>query len=862
MCVSSADTRGLARVVVALAVILLSRAAAAQMAPYDEPRPVGAPSIVPPRLKTDSAAIYPEQALRDHVRETATVELLLEIDAAGAVQKATVVESQGHGFDEAALSAASKLVFEPATRDDVLVASRIKFRYTFAPPAPKLSGRVLRRSDGQPITGAVVTVRDAGGAEHTGQTGENGAFTIADPKSGPVHITVTAEGMMRAEADDELSPGEETLLTLRLDITPAALPGAGAESAPVEVVVRGERPPRDVAKRVLSRDEMAHVPGTNGDALRALQDLPGVARPRPFTGELSVRGSAPDDTPIFVDGTPIPLAFHFGALSSVVPTEALDKIDFYPGNFSAHYGRGMGGVVEVLLRDPKKDGLHGIVQADFVHARLLVEGPIGRTGWTFLAAGLRSWFDLWIGPVLSYTGAGVTAAPRYYDYQLMLQNDIDAHSSFRLSFFGSNDELDLLNQTPGASNPGLGGDVGLHTSFWRLQARYENKLAEDTRLNVVAAYGQDSLEASVGSNLSKTTRHPWSARADFSQKLMRGAIANAGIDVLYSPYDLTLQGPPPARAGAPSGGPGQIPVQSRGSHSIFRPAAYIELELVPWSGARLIPGLRADFDSATKGWDIAPRLNVRQDLTSEFPRTTLKGAVGIYDQPPAPVSTDPNFGQAGLSSNRSVQYDIGVEQQLTPWVDVATDLFYKRFENQVVAGTGNSGDGFAYGAEVFLRYNPDGRFFGWLSYTLSQSKRREVPGEPFWPFAFDQTHVLTVLGSLKLGRGWQFGARFRLVSGDPYTPSGYGAYNATVGAQLAVPGYPPNQARLPLFNQVDLRIDRVYTFATWKLSTYFDVQNVSNARNVEGLSYNYNYTQSSHVYGLPILPSFGVRVEF
>ena len=35
---------------------------------------------------------------------------------------------------------------------------------------------------------------------------------------------------------------------------------------------------------------------------------------------------------------------------------------------------------------------------------------------------------------------------------------------------------------------------------------------------------------------------------------------------------------------------------------------------------------------------------------------------------------------------------------------------------------------------------------------------------------FDQTHILTILGSYRLGHGWEFGARFRLVSGNLVTP--------------------------------------------------------------------------------------------
>ena len=112
-----------------------------------------------------------------------------------------------------------------------------------------------------------------------------------------------------------------------------------------------------------------------------------------------------------------------------------------------------------------------------------------------------------------------------------------------------------------------------------------------------------------------------------------------------------------------------------------------------------------------------------------------------------------------------------------------------------------------------------------------------------------------------MGRGWQVGARYRLVSGDLYTPTTNGALDATVGSQLGVAVIPAYGSRLPFFSQLDIRVDKTWTYRTWKLSTYLDIQNVVNTKNVEGVSYNYNYTQVTHVTGLPILPSLGLRAE-
>ena len=44
-------------------------------------------------------------------------------------------------------------------------------------------------------------------------------------------------------------------------------------------------------------------------------------------------------------------------------------------------------------------------------------------------------------------------------------------------------------------------------------------------------------------------------------------------------------------------------------------------------------------------------------------------------------------------------------------------------------------------------------------------------------------------------------------------------------------------------------------------SVYLDIYNAYNQGNVEGVSYNYNYTVSTQATGVPFLPSIGVRAE-
>lgn len=815
-------------------------------------------------MKRNEGAAYPKQALDEGFHQTVEVPLILTIGPTGAVTRAVVQTPVGHGFDEAALAAVQRLEFQPATRDGVPVAARIRFVYRFTPPPAVLSGRVVTMASERPVPGATVVVREPGGQERTATTDADGRWRVGDLPPGTFHVTVRASGFAAHEADESVQAGQEASAVDRLAPAPAAAaPAAGKAAEAVEQVeVRGNKPPREVTKRTLDEREIERIPGTGGDALRSLQNLPGVARPPSFAGLLIVRGSAPQDTQYFVDGTPVPLVYHFGGLSSVVPTEMLSRIDFYPGNFGAQYGRAMGGIVDVGLTDPKSDKLHGMVEADLIDTRAIVQGPLFDTGWKFAIAGRRSWFDTWLGPVLSAAGAGVSVAPVYYDYQAILERDLGKHSSIRFAFFGSDDRLDLLLKSASASNPDLAGTIGSHTGFWRAQALYRNQLGDDTELRAVAAVGQDYINVNAGTIYFDVTQLPISSRLELAQKIAKRLTMNVGFDLYYAPYTVAAQLPPPPVPGQPPPGPfsAQPPRNTSATGTIFQPAFYTEWEATPWKGGRIVPGLRLDYDGDTRAWDLSPRLVVRQDVTDD-PRTTIKGGVGLYTQPPLPQETNAVFGMPGLVSNRSTQYDLGVERELTGQVDGSLEGFYKQLDELVEVPYGNTGTGVIYGTEALLRYKPDERFFGWVAYTLSRSLRRVAPGMPLEVFQFDETHILTVLGSYRLGGGWELGARYRLVSGYMYTPEGYGFYDENIGTNLALASYPVYGSRLPLFQSLDLRVDKTWKLSWGTVNAYLDVLNVFNNANVDGISYDYNYTHQTYANDLPILPSLGLKVE-
>lgn len=870
-----------------------------------DPEQEEVPDVIAPQMVEYSPPEYPAAAFQQGIE--AVVQLQITVNVDGTISEPQVIESRGYGFDEAASKAALGLKFSPALVKGEPRAVKIGFEYVFkiddvekasgtetdtpaaseqaAPRVGEIGGVLLLASTESPLPGVSVTVIDGLGMEYEALTDAEGKWRIEAMAPGVYQLKIAPEGFVAIESEERIVAGEATDITFRI------LP----QSTETEVFVRGERPPREVTRRTLERREIQRIPGTSGDALRSIQSLPGVARPPGLAGFLIVRGSAPEETGTFIDGAEVPLIYHFGGLSSVVPTELLDQLDFYPGNFSVRYGRFRGGIVDASLRKPdtdcygeygaatdKQGCYHGMLQADLIDTRALVQGPVfGSDDWSFAVAGRRSWIDTWLKPVLESAGSNVTTAPVYYDYQAIVERNKGPNDKLSFRFFGSDDRLELLINNPAAEDPGFGGNLRFSTSFLRGQALYQKALTRDTNLDTMVSVGKQNINFQLGGNLRfELESYPVDIRSEIGHRFHETAKLNVGLDFQTGSFEVFVRAPPPPREGEAAAGPlaTSVPLETSSSGTLFRPAWYSDIEWQPHKRVRVVPGVRFDYARDSGHADVSPRLNARYRLIlpeEEFwfgkaLGTTLKAGVGKYTQPPQFQETDSIFGTPGVESNHSMHYAAGIEQDLTEKIEVSVEGYYKDFYNSVSRNpdetTGvyvydNQGSGRVIGMETFLKYKADERFFGWVTYTLSQSLRSDCDGCELRKFQYDQTHNLIMLGSYRLGRGWEIGSRFRVVSGPLVTPVVGAIFAGDAGTYIRLPGESFSR-RLPLFHQLDVRVDKLWQFRTWRLSTYVDIQNVYNNAAKEDLLYNYDASQEAYQTGLPILPSLGMRGEF
>jgi TonB family protein len=838
---------------------------AAQAAPPAQTPDGGEPAVKPPVLTRFVPAVYPPEA--DAAGIAGLVTFSIVIDEKGAVGAVKILDPGPHpGFAPAAEAAVKQFQFSPAVIGGKPTAVEIEYRYDFvlkrAPPPPtptekpvSLIGRIIERGTRSPVVAASVEAGDA-----TAETDDDGRFTLRGLPPGPIKVRIASSAHHNLAIDEIIEAGKVKEVEYRMN---------RRRYGAFESVVRGARERKEVAVHEVSVQELTTVPGTQGDVLKVIQDFPGVARAPFGLGLLIVRGSAPQDTVVYMDGVQIPLLFHFLALTAVVNSDVISGLDFFPGNFSPYYGNAMGGAVEIHTRDPKHEW-HGAGHVDLYDGAAMVEGPAG--GGSFFASVRRSWVDEVLKAVVPH---GLTVAPVFYDYQVKYVHSLWGGQG-SIFAFGSSDALDILD-----TNTARVISFDSTIQFQRLAARWQRGFAGGWRNDAVLSFGYDDI-GTEAVNAIKIDATTWLAnlRDTLSYHPSERFSLQMGIDssLRYYSYDVTLPVFGQAGAAFGMGGLGANPPQNtRRSGGWAQPGLFAFADLALTPRLHVLPGLRFDGNSLIGGghpWWFDPRLSA---FFTVGPKTVLKASVGFYSQAPQPQElANPPFGNPNLTYQRSLQYSVGVDQKLPFDVNLGLTL-YDKYMYQLVAATdslnpttgkalnfSNLGKGRSYGVEVLLRRQLMRGFYGWIAYTLSRSTRLDDPSlmtGGYHLYDFDQTHILTVIASYQTEHNWTFGTRLRYTSGDPYTPSVNAIFNANNASYECIAGN-PDTARAPAFFQADVRIDRRFVYNNWSFTPYLDVQNVTNRANPEALFSNYNCQGYSTLTGLPIFPTLGLRAEF
>ncbi|HVI00105.1 MAG TPA: hypothetical protein VM869_15415, partial [Enhygromyxa sp.] len=251
---------------------------------------------------------------------------------------------------------------------------------------------------------------------------------------------------------------------------------------------------------------------------------------------------------------------------------------------------------------------------------------------------------------------------------------------------------------------------------------------------------------------------------------------------------------------------------------------------------------------------------------------------GIADVPPYLIAFfDPGIEgelrEGSSGATHAIHASTGVEATL-PWeLDFRGTVFWREvlstdvpiYYEDGTSGVLSSSRRRSAGLELLLRRALGQHLDGWIGYTLMWARARSIndSNPPWLPATFDQRHNLVLLLSATLPRGFRFGMRFRVVSGNPEAPvlageavsSPEGTYYRPIRGEFG-------SAYQPVFHQLDLRLDKRWVRDRVSVTAYLDVQNVYNHVYPEVPVYTRDWAQRASLIGLPIYPSLGVQITY
>jgi hypothetical protein len=717
------------------------------------------------------------------------------------------------------------------------------------PPQPKpvglgrVKGRVLTFGEREPIAGATIVLADGG---EVVTAGDDGRFLL-DLGPGTHRFTVRALGY------DDLATKVTLAKNQQLEFEYRMIPVIDGQR--YRTVVR-QRREIAVSSTTLREAEIREVPGTRGDPLRVVGSLPGVSQLAGFLPYVVVRGAAPGNTGYYMDGSRVPILFHVALGPSVIHPYFIDAVDFYPGGAPVRLGRFASGIIEARTRPARRDRVHGDVDLRLTDAGGLLEIPINRAYVVGCVPKRKSRLDckrgmgkgsLTLAGRYSYTGALLslvqsTARIRFWDYQARLDHAVGPNADFTAFAFGSFDDIGPKPYRDRNTGERVVDDPWVRFLFHRVDLRVRQRLRRQGSATYALVLGVDQ----AGVSAIRTNEWRVAPRMDFRLPVTERVTIGVGLDQEFQIFRLAN---PIDELGDVSAEDLALLLSDR---LVSATAGYFEV-LYRRTNFEMRPGIRADVytqfgkspylpsaSSRTHAIGFDPRLTLRERVA---PRWTLRQAIGMYHQPPSfpvPIPGIESFGfERGLQ--RNTQGSIGYEfEAIRDRLELVQDAYLGRLTNLQDYELGEASDeqpldeledvitqidGWTYGIETMLRLAPELRVFGWAAYTLSRSVRDFNAGGRA-PSNWDQRHIVNVVLGYRISHKWNVGGRVHYHTGRPWTSP------MPEQSMLEALGSNRNNARLPAFFQLDLRVERNWRYPNWQLDLFLDVANATYSREI------------------------------
>jgi vitamin B12 transporter len=426
-----------------------------------------------------------------------------------------------------------------------------------------------------------------------------------------------------------------------------------------EVVVtasRSEIPAHDAATgiTVIDRQDIQAMPAFT--AAEVLRFVPGVYVE--FSGGIGsqatvrVQGSETRHVAVFQDGVPLNLLINPMTDLSLLPVTVIERIEIYQGAASSVWGSGLGGVINIITREPDTiKPMAAEIQASYGEAettrnRAAVHGTIDR--WGYLVSLTADQSDGFEG----HSACEQTAVYARLNY--------DMAEAGRLDLVWSVD--DGREQDPVIGYPEFWDDMDLERSYQRLL--YEAFPSRDLSLTVEARHQEfDGLIEDVYVDhreiFTDYEEESWGAGARLTWEPTRLQAFNLGFDGDWGRYEWQ---------------------NYADDYKTGNWAVYVN-DTLRRGRLSVSAGLRYDHN---RDFDprLSPSLGMVWRLAGDRALIRAQAAGGFSAPPPAWVN-DPFAGNPDLDPETAVNYQLGGEIQALPWLRFEINGFYASVDDLI-----------------------------------------------------------------------------------------------------------------------------------------------------------------------------------
>lgn len=702
-----------------------------------------------------------------------------------------------------------------------------------------ISGYIEDTQSSEKLLGATVydSKRQVGVSSNT-----YGFYSLTLPANDTIYLTVSYLGYETQQ--QKLLLKHDTLINVKL--------GAAIELQEVEI--NAEHQNRFENSTQMSRidipiKQIKSIPALLGevDVLKALQLLPGVQSGSEGTSGLYVRGGSPDQNLILLDGVPVYNASHLFGFFSVFNPDAIKDVSLIKGGFPARYGGRLSSVLEINMKEGNQNEFHGEGSIGLVASKLTLEGPIAKGKTSFIVSARRTYVDILAQPLIWASSGGTTRAGYYfYDINAKVNHKFSENDRLFFSIYGGNDRF-YVNSKDGTSTDYTRLKTSLAwgniTSALRWNHLFNNKLFANTTLTY------SRYRFGIGAS---NTNHDPNFESSYAIKY-RSGIEDWGIktdfDYVPSPSQYIRFG---GAATLHSFTPGATSFKTSDSGStntvdttlgvqLTRAAefsAYIEDEIEFSSRFKVNGGVHlAGFIVNGKFYAsaqprIAARYMLKEDLSLKASFSTMQQYIHLLVNEGIGLPTDlwvPTT--ARVKPETSWQGALGLAKTFRNEYEISVEGYYKRMNNVLSYQEGanfldsssdwqdkvSQGSGDSYGAE-FLIQKKEGKFTGWIGYTLAWNWRKfaDINGGERYPFKYDRRHDISVVASYQFTPSFRLSATWVFGTGQATTLAD-SRYYTGISNQNPSDGYLPitlgstysskNNYRLANYHRLDIGME-------------------------------------------------------